>query len=225
LNKDHTLTGGAAIAALELLPQVPPYLPRYASFLFSFLGRGICWFTSVLSRKEVANFLQFISSSAALSLGHIPCGSLLGSLLRLSEWAIVPLNLCPRSNHRQTCEMAMLAGVLSRSRLVDARHLVHRRNHPMSLPGPIVKELLFRRKARYRGGVWRARKMEMSSKQAELAVSCAKDRSLSQVRKSLSENQTGTVETGCLRPTGSGMAYGSGMARAVSGSESRLIQV
>ena len=32
----------AAVGGLELLPQVPPYLPRYASFLFSFLGRGIC---------------------------------------------------------------------------------------------------------------------------------------------------------------------------------------
>lgn len=36
------LTLKQAIAGLELLPQVPPYLPRYASFLFSFLGRGIC---------------------------------------------------------------------------------------------------------------------------------------------------------------------------------------
>ncbi|RMZ85573.1 hypothetical protein DV737_g603, partial [Chaetothyriales sp. CBS 132003] len=30
-----------AVGGLELLPQVPPYLPRYASFLFSFLGRGV----------------------------------------------------------------------------------------------------------------------------------------------------------------------------------------
>jgi hypothetical protein len=37
-----SLTVLAAIGGLELLPQVPPYLPRYASFLFSFLGRGIC---------------------------------------------------------------------------------------------------------------------------------------------------------------------------------------
>lgn len=32
----------AVVAGLELLPQVPPYVPRYASFLFSFLGRGVC---------------------------------------------------------------------------------------------------------------------------------------------------------------------------------------
>lgn len=30
------------MGGLELLPQVPPYLPKYASFLFSFLGRGVC---------------------------------------------------------------------------------------------------------------------------------------------------------------------------------------
>lgn len=39
-----------AIGGLELLPQVPPYLPRYASFLFSFLGRGICEYWHVESR-------------------------------------------------------------------------------------------------------------------------------------------------------------------------------
>jgi len=37
----YVIIFGLAIAGLELLPQVPPYLPRYASFLFSFLGRGI----------------------------------------------------------------------------------------------------------------------------------------------------------------------------------------
>lgn len=32
---------GLCVAGLELLPQVPPYIPKYASFLFSFLGRGV----------------------------------------------------------------------------------------------------------------------------------------------------------------------------------------
>jgi hypothetical protein len=41
LRKEADL-GNPAIAGLELLPQVPPYLPKYASFLFSFLGRGVC---------------------------------------------------------------------------------------------------------------------------------------------------------------------------------------
>jgi hypothetical protein len=38
----YVIIFGLAIAGLELLPQVPPYLPKYASFLFSFLGRGVC---------------------------------------------------------------------------------------------------------------------------------------------------------------------------------------
>ncbi|KAL6244091.1 hypothetical protein RBB50_008960 [Rhinocladiella similis] len=37
----YVILFGLAVAGLELLPQVPPYLPKYASFLFSFLGRGI----------------------------------------------------------------------------------------------------------------------------------------------------------------------------------------
>ena len=30
------------VAALEFLPSIPDYVYRYASFLFSFLGRGVC---------------------------------------------------------------------------------------------------------------------------------------------------------------------------------------
>lgn len=44
-NTEITLTDVTAVAGLELLPQVPPYVPRYASFLFSFLGRGVCTYT------------------------------------------------------------------------------------------------------------------------------------------------------------------------------------
>ncbi|KAL4802352.1 Golgi apparatus membrane protein TVP15 [Aspergillus unguis] len=42
----HIVTGvyvilfGAVIAGLEFLPNIPDYVYRYASFLFSFLGRG-----------------------------------------------------------------------------------------------------------------------------------------------------------------------------------------
>jgi hypothetical protein len=32
----------AVVAGLEFLPNVPDYAYRYASFLFSFLGRGVC---------------------------------------------------------------------------------------------------------------------------------------------------------------------------------------
>lgn len=34
----------AVVAGLEFLPNVPDYAYRYASFLFSFLGRGVCEF-------------------------------------------------------------------------------------------------------------------------------------------------------------------------------------
>lgn len=30
------------VAGLEFLPNIPDYAYRYASFLFSFLGRGVC---------------------------------------------------------------------------------------------------------------------------------------------------------------------------------------
>ena len=33
---------GLAVGGLEFLPTIPDYAYRYASFLFSFLGRGIC---------------------------------------------------------------------------------------------------------------------------------------------------------------------------------------
>lgn len=34
----------AVVGGLEFLPQIPDYVYRYASFLFSFLGRGACKF-------------------------------------------------------------------------------------------------------------------------------------------------------------------------------------
>lgn len=37
----YVIIFGLVVAGLELLPQVPPYIPKYASFMFSFLGRGI----------------------------------------------------------------------------------------------------------------------------------------------------------------------------------------
>lgn len=37
----YVILFGAAVLVLELVPNIPPYIPRYASFLFSFLGRGL----------------------------------------------------------------------------------------------------------------------------------------------------------------------------------------
>ena len=67
-----TITDSAtlpAVAGLELLPQVPPYLPRYASFLFSFLGRGICK-SAICESEDSAEILQS-TSLLALSLSTI----------------------------------------------------------------------------------------------------------------------------------------------------------
>lgn len=38
------LTTELVIGGLEFLPTIPDYVYRYASFLFSFLGRGVCKF-------------------------------------------------------------------------------------------------------------------------------------------------------------------------------------
>ncbi|GAD94086.1 COPI-coated vesicle protein, putative [Paecilomyces variotii No. 5] len=37
----YVIVFGLIVAGLEFLPQIPDYVYRYASFLFSFLGRGI----------------------------------------------------------------------------------------------------------------------------------------------------------------------------------------
>lgn len=36
------LIASIVVGGLEFLPQIPDYVYRYASFLFSFLGRGGC---------------------------------------------------------------------------------------------------------------------------------------------------------------------------------------
>jgi hypothetical protein len=36
----YTIVFGLAVALLEF--QIPPQVSRYASFMFSFLGRGVC---------------------------------------------------------------------------------------------------------------------------------------------------------------------------------------
>ncbi|KAF3483113.1 COPI-coated vesicle protein [Arthroderma uncinatum] len=37
----YVILFGLATAGMELIPNVPPYLTRHASFMFSFIGRGI----------------------------------------------------------------------------------------------------------------------------------------------------------------------------------------
>jgi hypothetical protein len=40
--KSHLANKDSVVGGLEFLPHVPDYAYRYASFLFSFLGRGVC---------------------------------------------------------------------------------------------------------------------------------------------------------------------------------------
>ncbi|KEF55334.1 uncharacterized protein A1O9_08084 [Exophiala aquamarina CBS 119918] len=62
----------AVVAGLELLPQVPPYVPRYASFLFSFLGRGVFYiFVGCLILED--NALRIVAGSIVgfIGLGYV----------------------------------------------------------------------------------------------------------------------------------------------------------
>ncbi|ETN42129.1 uncharacterized protein HMPREF1541_04070 [Cyphellophora europaea CBS 101466] len=61
---------GLAVGGLELLPQVPPYLPKYASFLFSFLGRGIFYiFMGTLCFEQFT--ILYISGSIIVFSGIV----------------------------------------------------------------------------------------------------------------------------------------------------------
>jgi len=58
----YTIIFGLIIAGLEFLPQIPDYVYRYASFLFSFLGRGVFYiFVGSLSLSGAV--LRFIDGS------------------------------------------------------------------------------------------------------------------------------------------------------------------
>jgi len=69
----YVIVFGLAIGALELLPQPPPYLPRYASFLFSFLGRGI-FYVFVGSILLEGHVLRWIAGSIVGIVGLGYCG-------------------------------------------------------------------------------------------------------------------------------------------------------
>lgn len=58
------------VGGLEFLPHVPDYAYRYASFLFSFLGRGVCKLDLCMSAdprgNSVANHLRQQSTSLSV---------------------------------------------------------------------------------------------------------------------------------------------------------------
>ncbi|KAL4943268.1 Golgi apparatus membrane protein TVP15 [Aspergillus filifer] len=74
----HVITGvyvilfGLIVAGLEFLPNVPDYVYRYASFLFSFLGRGVFYvFVGCLILH--GHVLQYIAGAIVgfLGIGYV----------------------------------------------------------------------------------------------------------------------------------------------------------
>ncbi|KAE8160492.1 Golgi apparatus membrane protein TVP15 [Aspergillus tamarii] len=64
----YVIVFGLLVAGLEFLPNVPDYVYRYASFLFSFLGRGIFYIFvgSILLHDHV---LRYIAGSVVGFIG------------------------------------------------------------------------------------------------------------------------------------------------------------
>ncbi|KAJ5106889.1 hypothetical protein N7456_003564 [Penicillium angulare] len=74
----YVIVFGLVVAGLEFMPNVPDYAYRYASFLFSFLGRGIFYIFvgSILLHdlilREIAASIVGITGIAYLVLEFIP---------------------------------------------------------------------------------------------------------------------------------------------------------
>ncbi|RJE17773.1 COPI-coated vesicle protein [Aspergillus sclerotialis] len=64
----YVIVFGVAVGGLEFLPNIPDYVYRYASFLFSFLGRGIFYIFvgSILLHDAV---LRYIAGSVVGFIG------------------------------------------------------------------------------------------------------------------------------------------------------------
>ncbi|CAI7619797.1 hypothetical protein N7509_005970 [Penicillium cosmopolitanum] len=74
----YVMIFGAVVAGLEFLPNVPDYAYRYASFLFSFLGRGVfyifvgCIILHGHILREIAASIVGITGIAYVVLEFIP---------------------------------------------------------------------------------------------------------------------------------------------------------
>ncbi|KAL2006240.1 hypothetical protein VTN00DRAFT_9894 [Thermoascus crustaceus] len=68
----YVIVFGLIVAGLEFLPQVPDYVYRYASFLFSFLGRG-AFYIFVGSLLLHDGVLRYIAGSIVgfIGVGYI----------------------------------------------------------------------------------------------------------------------------------------------------------
>ncbi|KAK5806606.1 hypothetical protein VI817_000864 [Penicillium citrinum] len=74
----YVIAFGIVVAGLEFLPNVPDYAYRYASFLFSFLGRGVfyifvgCILLHDHILREIAGSIVGITGIGYLVLEFIP---------------------------------------------------------------------------------------------------------------------------------------------------------
>ncbi|KAE8351522.1 Golgi apparatus membrane protein TVP15 [Aspergillus coremiiformis] len=74
----YVIVFGLLVAGLEFLPNVPDYVYRYASFLFSFLGRGIFYIFvgSILLHnhvlRQIAGAIIGLTGVGYLALEFIP---------------------------------------------------------------------------------------------------------------------------------------------------------
>lgn len=95
--------------------QIPPQLSRYASFLFSFLGRGLCEFSLgvVLSHANDAQSTSFAAPSSLLTtpwtkFSELPLASSVSPMQLSSSF--------PRSSPHKTWERPMADGVQNKSK-------------------------------------------------------------------------------------------------------------
>jgi hypothetical protein len=97
------------VAGLEFLPNVPDYVYRYASFLFSFLGRGVCkssfqpYIPPILGM--LTNWLVYIFVGSIMLHGHV-LRYIAGSIVGFTGVGYLALEFIPSieppSNMRET---------------------------------------------------------------------------------------------------------------------------
>ncbi|KAH8705486.1 putative COPI-coated vesicle protein [Talaromyces proteolyticus] len=69
----YVIIFGLLVGGLEFLPQIPDYVYRYASFLFSFLGRGAFYIFAGSILLDPDNLLRIISGSiiGIIGVGYV----------------------------------------------------------------------------------------------------------------------------------------------------------
>lgn len=106
------------IGGLEFLPHVPDYVYRYASFLFSFVGRGACkyWSSSLFPSADAEAWQSTFSLAASCYMTAF-CDILPVPLSDLSALVMSCWSTSPRSSPRRTCASRTRRGEPSRSKL------------------------------------------------------------------------------------------------------------